>query len=114
MKIAVIGSRSFRDFVLLEQTLDSISRISAIVSGGARGADELAVQYALARRIPTKIFQPNWRLHKRGAGHRRNELIIRESDIIIVFWDGKSAGTRHAIQFTKIIGKPIKIIQFKN
>lgn len=113
MKIAVIGSRSFNDFLLLRKTLDDIRDVSAIVSGGAKGADQFAIKYALCKNIPTRIFCPNWALHKRGAGHRRNELIIRESDLILAFWDGRSKGTCHTIELAKKIGKPIKVIQFK-
>lgn len=113
MKIAVIGSRSFNDFVILKQILDEFLELSLIVSGGAKGADQLAVQYAFTRSIPTRIFNPNWSVHKRGAGHRRNELIIKESDLVLAFWDGNSKGTSNTIELSKKLGKPIRIVRFK-
>jgi len=113
MKIAVIGSRSFNDFGLLKQILDGFSEISMIVSGGAKGTDQLAAQYAFTRSIPTIIFNPNWSVHKKGAGHRRNELIIKESDLILAFWDGNSKGTSNTIELSKKLGKPIRIVHFK-
>lgn len=113
MKIAVIGSRSFDDFPLLRKTLNGMPEVSTIVSGGAKGADLLGINYAICNNIPTIIFYPNWALHKRGAGHRRNEFIIRESDLILAFWDGRSKGTFNTIELAKKIGKPIKVIQFR-
>lgn len=56
MKLAVIGSRGFNDFELLRMELDQMS-ISEIISGGAKGADSLAKQYAEMRNI--SIVQPN-------------------------------------------------------
>ena len=46
MKVAVIGSRSFTDYDLVISILDEFD-ISAVVSGGAKGADSLGEKYAI-------------------------------------------------------------------
>lgn len=49
MKLAIVGSREFGNYRLLCDEVDKIRAvhtISAIVSGGAKGADTLAKWYA--------------------------------------------------------------------
>jgi predicted Rossmann fold nucleotide-binding protein DprA/Smf involved in DNA uptake len=50
--IAVIGSRNFSDYKLLESTLAVLPEITKIVSGGAKGADSLAEIYAEKYQLP--------------------------------------------------------------
>jgi hypothetical protein len=66
MKVAVIGSRSFQDKKLLEMELSKID-ITELISGGAKGADNLAENYAEANDIPVKIFLPDYARFGRGA-----------------------------------------------
>jgi predicted Rossmann fold nucleotide-binding protein DprA/Smf involved in DNA uptake len=46
MILAIIGSRDFSDFELLELTVNGIEDVSEIISGGAKGTDSLARDYA--------------------------------------------------------------------
>ena len=46
MKIGVVGSRDFDDYKKLEKELNKIEGITEIVSGGAKGADTLAREFA--------------------------------------------------------------------
>jgi hypothetical protein len=98
MKLAIIGSRDFNDYELLSATLDNYS-IDLIVSGGANGADTLAERYASLHQIETLIFKPDYKRYHRGAPLKRNLEIVDASDIVIAFWDGKSRGTKHAIDY---------------
>lgn len=109
MVVAVIGSRSFSDQKLVDDELDT-QDITTVVSGGAIGADSCAQRYAIKRKIPTKIFLPNYAEHGRGAPLVRNKSIVEASDLVIAFWDGISRGTKHALDYAKKIGKPVKII----
>ena len=111
MKIAVIGSRTFADYDLLEKTLSNINNISAIVSGGAKGADSLAEKFAKLHSIPTIIFKPDWSLG-RHAGFLRNTTIIENCDLLIAFWDNKSKGTLDSINKAKKLKKGVTIVSF--
>jgi hypothetical protein len=110
MKLAVIGSRSFSDQKMLTDILNQLENISCIISGGARGADQLAEQWAHDNQIKTKIFLPNWDQHGKQAGILRNIQIIENADACIAFWDGKSKGTKHSISLCKKYGKMCTII----
>ena len=115
MKVAVVGSRDFDDFDYLSAILDctrNLPGIDLIISGGARGADRLAEQYAKQHTIPIKIFYAEWDKYGKSAGYRRNIDIINEAEMVIAFWDGKSKGTKHSIDLAKKQGKLISVYTF--
>ncbi len=95
MKVAIIGSRGINN-VKLEDYLPE--GITEIVSGGARGVDTCARNYALSRGIPLKEFLPDYESFGRSAPLRRNIEIIDYADIVLAFWDGKSRGTAFVIE----------------
>lgn len=111
MRVAVVGSRTFNDYLLLLNTLDSIP-IDSIVSGGARGADSLAKKYAEASGLLIVEYLPEWDKYGRRAGFIRNVQIVDNSDLVIAFWDGISKGTGHSIDYARKIGKPLKVILY--
>jgi predicted Rossmann fold nucleotide-binding protein DprA/Smf involved in DNA uptake len=111
MRAAIIGSRNFDDVDFLEKVLSPYAEsISEVVSGGAKGADSLGFSWANSKGIPTNIFLPEWDKYGRGAGPVRNRLIIENSDVVFAFWDGKSKGTKSAIEIAKKMGKIIHTI----
>lgn len=80
MKAAVIGSRSFTDYEKLKSVLSSY-HITEIISGGAKGADSLAEQYAIENNITLTVFLPNYDKHPpKIAPLIRNEEIIKHCD----------------------------------
>ena len=107
--VGVVGSRTFKDYLLLSKELDKIS-ITKIVSGGAMGADSLAIQYAIYKGLPYIIYPANWDLHGKKAGFIRNIEIVSNSDEIIAFWDGVSKGTKSTIDIANKQGKKVTII----
>lgn len=113
MKIAVIGGRDFNNDTLLNNTMDTYkSKISVLVSGGARGADSMGENWAKRNNIPTDIYIPNWNKFGKSAGFIRNKDIINNCDIVIAFWDGKSKGTANSIAIAKDLDKEIIIIKY--
>ena len=110
MKLAVIGSRDFDNLDLLNETLSKFkSEITLVVSGGSKGADAMAEQWAKENGIETLIFLPNWSMYGRSAGVVRNNDIIKSCDLCIAFWDGKSKGTASSIRLCKKYGKTCKV-----
>jgi hypothetical protein len=114
MKLAVIGSRSFDNYDLLNNEISSLDiKITEIISGGAKGADYLAEKWALQNNIQLTIIKPRWNIFGRGAGIKRNEEIIQNCHYCIAFWDGKSKGTFSSIKLCEKYSKPNKIIVYK-
>lgn len=100
IKLLIAGSRGFNDYERLVEYVNTwisqhnYERIE-ILSGGARGADSLAEQYARERDIDFKLFPANWTLYGKSAGYRRNEQMAKYATHAILFWDGTSKGTKH-------------------
>ncbi len=113
MIVAVIGSRSFNDYELLNRTLEGYN-ISEIISGGAKGADSLAKEYATEKDIQIIEFLPEYDKYGKGAPLERNKTIVDNSDMVIAFWDGKSRGTKFTIDYATRQEKSIEIIKFNN
>jgi predicted Rossmann fold nucleotide-binding protein DprA/Smf involved in DNA uptake len=121
LKLAVVGSRSCTDELLVFEYLSILSTPwenpncpdefnMEIVSGGAKGADTIAESFAKVCRIPTKIFLPDWDKHGKAAGFIRNREIVDYCDMVIAFWDQKSKGTKNTIDTALKAGKPVWII----
>ena len=110
MKLAIIGSRDV-SVANLEECLPS--EIDEIVSGGARGVDRCAAEYARTHGIKLTEFLPNYDKHGRSAPLRRNEEIAEYADEAIAFWDGKSRGTKYTIDSFKKRGKKVRIFVLK-
>ena len=95
MKVAIIGSRKLN----VENLQDYLPEgTDEIVSGGARGIDTCARNYAL-----------KYNKYGRGAPLKRNETIVNYADMVLAFWDGESKGTKFVINYCEKVGKECKI-----
>lgn len=103
MKVAVVGSRD-----LIISNLEKYVPYDAleIVSGGAKGVDTCAREYAIKNKLRLKEFLPDYTRYGRKAPLLRNLEIIDYSDIVIAFWDKKSRGTKFTIDNCRKRNKP--------
>lgn len=106
MKVAVIGSRNL--------TVENLGQYlpegtTEIVSGGAKGVDTCAREYALANGLKFTEFLPEYEKYGRGAPLKRNLQIIDYADEVLAFWDGQSKGTKFVIEHCKAQGKPVRV-----
>lgn len=106
MKLAVIGSRNL-NIVNLNEYLPQ--GVTEIVSGGARGIDTCAREYALANNIKLTEFLPQYEKYGRTAPLYRNLQIIDYADEVFAFWDGKSRGTAFVIKQCRIKNKKVRV-----
>ena len=106
MKVAVIGSRGLA-VDDLEKYLPSDT--TEIVSGGAKGVDTSAREYALAYCLQLTEFLPDYKAFGRGAPLKRNITIITYADMVLAFWDGRSRGTKYVIDRCKDMGVPVRV-----
>ncbi|MDA3780197.1 MAG: DUF2493 domain-containing protein [Bacteroidales bacterium] len=113
MKVIIAGGRDFDDYDMLCQRVDKIlSRQTEIeiVSGRAKGADQLGEKYAKLRDYPIKMFPANWNLYGKRSGFIRNEDMAEYSDALIVFWNQESKGSEHMIDVARERNLLIRII----
>ena len=109
MKVAVIGSRGLQ----VEHLEDYIPEgVTEIVSGGARGVDTNARNYALRHGLKLTEFLPEYGKYGRGAPLRRNIAIIEYADLVLAFWDGQSRGTKYVIDNCNKRNIPVAVYEF--
>lgn len=116
MRLAVVGSRNLTDYglvhVALSRYLDEYGDSLVIVSGGAKGADSLAAQFAREHGLQLVEYLPDWNRYGKSAGFRRNWTIWQDAEAGVAFWDGVSRGTAHSFDIAAKQGKPIEIVHF--
>lgn len=108
MKVAIIGSRNLHVSNLQDYLP---AKTTEIVSGGAKGIDRDARDYAHANGITLTEFLPDYQHYKRGAPLRRNLEIIAYADLVLAFWDGVSKGTAYVIRNCRKQGVPVRVFQ---
>ena len=115
LKVIVAGGRDFTDYAHLSTVIfdyaESVGEEVAvsIVSGMARGADKLAVDFAKQEGVKLYDFPAKWDLYGKRAGFIRNDAMSVFADELIVFWDGLSKGTRNMIQTMERLNKPVHL-----
>ncbi|MEG1235059.1 MAG: hypothetical protein RSB80_08975 [Anaerovoracaceae bacterium] len=95
MRVAIIGSRSLT-VTNLEAYLPA--DVTEIISGGARGIDTSACEYAKAHGIKLTEYLPEYKRYGHAAPIKRNVTIISHADLVLAFWDGRSRGTAFVIE----------------
>lgn len=123
LRVLIVGSRDFNDYVLLETRVDDYLKDKydyniVIVSGGARGADTLAEKYAKTKHYDLKVFPAQWNKYGKMAGYIRNEEMHKyiaeiENRCCIAFWDGASRGTQHNFPLATKYNTEIVIVNYK-
>lgn len=106
MKVAIVGSRNLKVINLGKYLPQNTTEI---ISGGARGIDTCAREYAHANGIKLKEFLPEYEKYGRRAPLIRNDLIIDYCDEVIAFWDGNSHGTKYVIEQCKRKNKKVTV-----
>lgn len=81
MKLLVTGGRDFAKKEAAFYALDMIhsrTPISVIINGGCRGADALAVAWAIYRNVRVETYHAEWLKHSASAVPVRNQRMIDE------------------------------------
>jgi hypothetical protein len=109
--LLICGSRNFDNYEIVSETIKNLDiGFDLIISGGAKGADTLAKKYCVDNNINIKEYLPEWDRYGRGAGIQRNKEMLKVSDFVLIFWDGKSKGTKFNVEYCQKNNKEHKII----
>jgi YspA, cpYpsA-related SLOG family len=112
MKLIIAGARTFTDSQLLCQTLaPERHRLTEVIHGGARGADQLGFRWALKHHIRSRCFAADWERFGKSAGVRRNHQMAQAGDVLVAFHGNNNPGTAHMIACMRALGKPVVVIQ---
>lgn len=117
-KLIVAGGRDFEDYDLLSLVLYSLAdhaladKDISIISGKAKGADELAMIFAKEHGILCHTYPADWDMHGNKAGYIRNKQMGEFSDGLLAFWDGQSKGTHHMIKTMEDQNKWVHVVNY--
>ena len=135
-RVMICGSRSFNDFLLLEEQVIKVLKTRHIVRsthniiiicGDAKGADTLGEQFAQKYGLQVEHYPALWndltkepckvKYNKYGkpynylAGFNRNKDMVLASDLIVMFHDGVSRGTVDDLELCKKYQKDYEYIR---
>ena len=107
MRLAIVGSRCCPP-IDISSLLPFVP--DTIVSGGAKGVDTYAKEYALKNDIHLIEFLPDYDKYGRRAPLMRNIQIVENCDFLLAIWNGTSSGTKFTINYAIRCGVPYKVI----
>lgn len=141
IRMIIAGGRDFTDYSLMRKSvyeiIDDLKHRDDIVkmlysgeidekdliefiSGEAAGADSLGIRLAEESIWPVTKFPANWKRDGKAAGFKRNVVMgnyavsDRCKGVLVAFWDGKSHGTKHMIDYARHLGMEIYVIRYDN
>lgn len=114
MKLIIGGSRELK--ITMAQMLKEIERhglkIDIIICGCAKGPDSVGRELGQEMDICVWQLPAPWNAYKKGAAARmRNRAMGDMADAALLFWDGKSPGTRNMRDIMGEMGKPIYLVR---
>lgn len=109
MRVLVCGGRSYDDFGLVFEVLTKLNP-SAVIQGGAPGADTLAKAWAEKRasgHVESVTYPADWDSFGKSAGPKRNQIMVDDSraDLVLAFPGGR--GTEDLVRRAKAKGIPV-------
>lgn len=130
-RILVCGSRNYTDYRRLSEALDTLCYdrdwitekddygnwlpACRIVTGKAKGADELAATWAVVGWTDLREYPADWEKHGRAAGPIRNKEMLEKEDpdLVVAFPSEEkiSPGTKHMISIAEKTGYTVIIVR---
>lgn len=114
-RVGVVGCRDLpaEQVEYLRKLLGELSPTTIIVTGDCpTGADRVAREVAAERGMVLLEYQADWKTHGKAAGPMRNREMVTSMDRMIALWDGRSPGTRSAIQEARRAEVPVDLRMF--
>ena len=93
----------------MDDWIEEHGKPDVIVSGGARGADTLAEQWAQRNSVPCQVFKPDWKRHGKAAGILRNTDIVNNCTHMLAFPSRRGKGTQDSIKKARRAEKDVHV-----
>lgn len=115
MKVIIAGSRTITDYEIVKTAVEKsgwLPKITMIISGCARGVDQLGLRFAKEHNITIAKFPADWDKYSVGAGKRRNIKMAQYGDKLIAIQKNFSVGTGHMVETMLDLKKDVFLTQF--
>jgi predicted Rossmann-fold nucleotide-binding protein len=94
IRVLICGGRDYANAEALREALDRVHaerKFGLVITGGARGADTMAHDWAISRGIAVDVYIAEWDRLGRKAGPIRNQRMLLEGkpDLVIAFPGGR-------------------------
>lgn len=109
----VCGGRDYADEPTMRAVLCRLVeelRIDRIVTGGARGADTIALELALEGGLAMFVEHADWNKHGRAAGPLRNQRMLDRYPVSVVVAFPGGNGTADMVRRSIAAGVPFVIV----
>lgn len=115
--LIIAGSRTFKNYFearrIVSSTLSNRNpKEVTIISGGARGADNIGEMFAKEFGTGLSIYKADWDSYGKKAGHIRNEEMAKVGDGLLLFWDGESKGSQNMMFQALDKNIPVFVVYF--
>jgi hypothetical protein len=110
MRVIICGGRYYdrpaEAFAYLDK-FHALLPITLVIEGGQRGADRIAYDWAVKRRIETMTVPALWSTHGGSAGPLRNQAMLERHrpNLVIAFPGG--SGTMNMVRLATAAGLPV-------
>ena len=113
-KIFVGGSRTFSDCAAVADTISQLPRNVVVLTSRTHGASAAVRDAVKVQGLQMQVWTARMEKFrtKDAAYFARDEEMIRSADRVIEFWDGRSTGTSHELDFARRLGKPVELVIF--
>ena len=123
--LAIVGSRSIDDkfnvFDIIHKYVNYLvykknvhhDKI-VIITGGAKGVDSIAEEYANRNGLDCLVIKPDWYKYKKRAGMLRNYNIVKYANSVLAIISNKSKGTLNSINIAKKKNIPCTVVNYEH
>jgi hypothetical protein len=112
VRVLVCGGRDYTKGPVVRKELSALRPApTLLIEGGATGADHQAKMWAVAAKVPVRMFAADWRKHGPAAGPIRNQRMLDEGkpDLVIAFPGGR--GTADMVRRARSAGIEVREIE---
>lgn len=102
MRVIITGSRSIDDPTVLEKAIaDFVMPIGTVITGGDKGIEALARDWAKKNNVSVELYRANFRYLGDAAQRSQSEMMIRVSEGLIAIWDGKPKRIKRLLEMAR-------------
>lgn len=112
-RVFIGGSRTLSDLGPIDSRIRLLPAHAIVLTSRTTGASAAVRRVVQERGLEMEVWTA--RLDQfptdEAAYFARDEEMIRSADLVIAFWDGRSSGTAHELDYAKRIGKATELVR---
>ena len=112
MRYIICGDRNWKEELVISLYIHHLPRDSYIITGGCRGADNMANSARLRNGMKGEVCKADWTKYGNSAGPIRNKhMLSLNPDLVVAFHDDieNSKGTKDMVRQARLAGVHVEI-----